>query len=377
MPQALISKPCGAWVTALQIEEHLEFPSCVVVDLETNQRERGRHGAIIEVGISLLEGGSIRDVMSHLVNPDQIIDPRITQLTGIRTDMVQDAPRFGALAAEIADWTKDRIFVAHNVGFDYGHLRYHLARHGFKLRCDKLCTVKASRRLWPNAPGHSLGVLSQWLGIPLENHHRALDDARAAAGILQKLIEDFGPEMVFALVERQVPLAELPPGLDPIEVELLPDGPGVLSIRDQQGRLLTSRACNDLYQGFADLHRTIPSKQRSLWNSASRLDWRTMPSSLLGRILALHAQWKETPLIGRPPRLDRGNIPSGIYLGHSSTGCVFQLEVREGLLQKWILHRSSELGSIDDGAYFEPPMPIPAFLGTALRQGRMVFHKDA
>jgi DNA polymerase III epsilon subunit family exonuclease len=370
--QGLTSKPSAESGIALRTDFLQSHPEFVIVDLETNQRERGRHGAILEVGLCTLEQGELIDRVSTLINPDQSIDPRITQLTGIDDSMVVDAPRFGEVAEQVAQWTKNRIFVAHNVGFDYGHLRYHLARYGCNLRTDRLCTVKASRKLWPSAPGHSLGVLSTWLEIPLLQHHRAMDDARAAGMILQRMIEEFGIETVLTFAERAIPLRELPPQLDPDEVERLPDAPGILAVRDAQGLLLACRPCNDLYQGFADLHRSVSLKHRPKWNAAARLDWRVMPSSVLGRLLALHATWKESPVLGRSPRFDKGHIHDGIFQGLSSTGCVFEVHIRQGCIERWSLHRSLESGPINDADVFHPPLPVPSFLATALRQGRLI-----
>ena len=63
-----------------------------------------------------------------------------------------------------------------------------------------LCTVKLSRRVFPGQPSYSLHKLTESLGLPDFNHHRALDDTMAAAGILRLAIEKVGEAGVLKYV---------------------------------------------------------------------------------------------------------------------------------------------------------------------------------
>ena len=78
----------------------------------------------------------------------------------------------------------DAIFVAHNVNFDYGFLSYEFERLEKRFRFPKLCTVAGMRRRYPGHKSYSLGKLCDYYEIALEDHHRALCDARATAHLL-------------------------------------------------------------------------------------------------------------------------------------------------------------------------------------------------
>ncbi len=157
--------------------------SYVVVDIETTGGKKEHH-RITEVGMVRIENGNIVDTWQSLVNPMRHIPNAITQLTGIDDAMVKDAPVFADLANEIAKFTQGAIFVAHNVNFDFGFIKQEFARLNQPYHRAKLCTVKLARKHLPGHASYSLGKLCHSLNITLENHHRALDDAQAAAQIL-------------------------------------------------------------------------------------------------------------------------------------------------------------------------------------------------
>lgn len=156
----------------------------VVVDVETTGGNHSSH-RVTEVGMVKVINGQVVDRWQSLVNPQRYIPARITELTGISNEMVADAPVFEAVAEAIDDFWQDAIFVAHNVNFDYGFLKREMERAGRRLNLPKLCTVRMARKQFPGLASYSLGRLCEQLGIELVRHHRALDDACAAAGILR------------------------------------------------------------------------------------------------------------------------------------------------------------------------------------------------
>ncbi len=95
--------------------------------------------------------------------------------------MLADAPLFEEVAERIFNLLKGRVFVAHNVNFDYSFLRHHLAASGFELNTRKLCTVRLSRKIFKGLQSYSLGNLCRDLDISIEQRHRAMGDANATA----------------------------------------------------------------------------------------------------------------------------------------------------------------------------------------------------
>jgi DNA polymerase-3 subunit epsilon len=155
----------------------------VVVDIETTGGRSDSH-RITEIGMVKVVAGKVVATWQSLINPERPIPPAITRLTGITNDMVASAPPFATVAEEVAAFTEDAIFVAHNVNFDYGFIRQEFARLEQYYRRPKLCTVQLMRKTHPGLASYSLAALSQHFNIPLESHHRALHDAKAAAGLL-------------------------------------------------------------------------------------------------------------------------------------------------------------------------------------------------
>jgi DNA polymerase-3 subunit epsilon len=103
--------------------------------------------------------------------------------------MVADAPLFAEVAEQVARFTEDTVFVAHNVNFDYGFIKQEFARLEQNFRRPKMCTVREMRRTYPGLPSYSLANLTKHFRIEMEQHHRALSDAKAAAELLKLAFE--------------------------------------------------------------------------------------------------------------------------------------------------------------------------------------------
>ena len=171
-----------------------------VVDLETTGGT-AEVGRITEVGIVLLDDCDVVKTYSALIDPGMPIQPFVQNLTGITDEMVRGKPQFASIAEEVAELLKDRIFVAHNVQYDIKFMRTELRRCCIKIDPPRLCTVKVSRRFFPGLPSYSLHKLTQSLELPEFKHHRALDDAMAAAEILKLAYKKVGPEKLLKEVK--------------------------------------------------------------------------------------------------------------------------------------------------------------------------------
>ena len=155
----------------------------VVVDVETTGGRAGAH-RITEIGAVKIRGGKIIDEFQTLINPQRSIPPFITGLTGISQDMVKDAPTFEDIAEAFAEFMSDAIFAAHNVKFDFGFVKSEFGRLNRRFTAPKICTCASMRRHYPGLKSYSLKNLCKAFDISLDQHHRALCDARAAAELL-------------------------------------------------------------------------------------------------------------------------------------------------------------------------------------------------
>lgn len=159
----------------------------VVFDLETTGFSAEKN-KIIEIGAVRVENGKIVDRFSTFVNPKHPIPFEIEKLTGINDTMVLHAPQIDEALPKFLDFCKDAVLVAHNASFDTGFIAYNARLLGLTYLPTVLDTVSLARLLLPNLNRYKLDTVAKALGISLENHHRAVDDAEATAGIFLKFV---------------------------------------------------------------------------------------------------------------------------------------------------------------------------------------------
>jgi len=165
--------------------------SYVVVDVETTGTSHGGGDRVTEIAAVVVANGCIGESFHTLVNPERPIPRYITQLTGISTSMVRDAPRFRDVRAPLRALLGDHVFVAHNAPFDWGFVNMELGRAGdAPLDNAQLCTVRLARRLLSHLPRRSLDHVTAHYGIEIADRHRALGDALATAHVLNHLLDD-------------------------------------------------------------------------------------------------------------------------------------------------------------------------------------------
>ena len=216
-----------------------------IIDIETTGGSATR-SKITEIAIYLHDGEKVVDEYQTLINPCQNIPYSITQLTGISNEMVAEAPVFFDVAAKINEFTKDCVFVAHSVNFDYGFIRAEFDRIGISYRRKKLCTVRLSRKLLPGKFSYSLGKLCASENIALTDRHRAAGDAKATAilfGRLLRLDKD-------GIIEKSLnPLsleALMPPNLQKSEFLALPNAQGIYYFLNQKKEIIYIGKAKDL-----------------------------------------------------------------------------------------------------------------------------------
>ena len=220
-------------------------PAIAFVDLETTGTTP-TGDRITEIGIVRVDDGDFVDEWSTLVNPECSIPEEIRALTGITNEMVRGKPTFSEVRREVLERLEGRVFVAHNARFDYGFLKHEFRRTGIAYTADVLCTVRLSRRLYPEAIGHGLDAVIARHGLhdaflpddgasrprapataARTGRHSALGDARAIWRFVQMLYRERDVDEIAAAARRLLKIPSLPPQLPPDALEGLPEGPGV------------------------------------------------------------------------------------------------------------------------------------------------------
>jgi DNA polymerase III subunit epsilon len=208
-----------------------------IVDIETTGGHASSNG-ITEIGVVIYDGEKVIQRYETLVNPHQSIPYYIQKLTGITDEMVQLAPSFSEIAPELFELLQGKIFVAHNVNFDYSFLHHQFNVLGYQLHCPKLCTVRYARKVSPKLASYSLGKLCAHFQIPVQNRHRAGGDANATALLLQLLLKKDVNNHIHTMLKRQSREQMLPMNMGREQIEQLPLTPGVYYFHDAKDKVV-------------------------------------------------------------------------------------------------------------------------------------------
>jgi DNA polymerase III subunit epsilon len=270
------------------------------VDLETTGGNAAHH-RITEVAVVRVHNGELADEWSSLVNPECPIPAYIAQFTGISDDMVARAPRFAEIAAEVLRKLQGAVFVAHNARFDYSFLRSEFRRLDMPFSAKTLCTVKLSRRLFPEHVHHNLDAVMRRHGLVCSARHRALGDAQVLRDFWFKLRREIPQAALGATVQSVLGARKLPAHLPADFADDLPEGHGAYRLYGEDGALLyvgkshalRTRVLDQLAGGDAE------SGQHKLWRLVRHIDWAETAGEL-GALLR-EAEWIKTqkPLYNR------------------------------------------------------------------------------
>lgn len=208
-----------------------------IVDIETTGGHASSNG-ITEIAVIICEGNRVLERYESLVNPGRTIPDFIQKLTGITPEMVELAPRFEAIAPKIFEMLQGKVFVAHNVNFDFSFLHHLLKEQGFELNCMRLCTVRYARKLFPGLRSYSLGNLCRHFGISIHNRHRAGGDALATVRLFEHLRLNDRNNAIQTLLRKQSGEHYLPLHLNRSDIDALPTTPGIYYFSDVKGTVV-------------------------------------------------------------------------------------------------------------------------------------------
>lgn len=276
-----------------------------IIDIETcGGKFEYRRGHVIEICILIHDGLTVVDKFSTLINPQCYISPTFVRISGITNEMVESAPTFAQVANKIWEMTKDRIFVAHNVGFDYGFIKEEFASFGAKFKRDTLCTVRLSRKLIPGKKSYSLGNLCESLGIDNSARHRAEGDAVATAKLFNILMQvksdhpQYKNKGVDELMVRRI---------DKIKkyiLDKLPEECGVYYFLDQEQNIIYIGKSVNAYNRAMSHFNTKEQKGRKMLNDLYNVDFVATGSELIALLLEAEEIKKHKPKYNRQRKAD-------------------------------------------------------------------------
>jgi len=270
-----------------------------IIDIETTGN--GIQGnKITEISIFKYDGHEIIDEYTSLVNPECEIPYFITGLTGIDNQLVQDAPTIAEIAPKIQEITKDCIFVAHSVNFDYNVIKNEFKHLGIDFVRKKLCTVRLSRKLIPGYNSYSLGKLCSALEIPLTDRHRARGDAHATVLLFEKLLRAKGAEKIFkTFLNARSQEATLPPSLSREVYENLPEVPGVYYFKNAKGAIIYVGKAINIKKRVLSHFYDKKTKEVQMCLETADIDFELAGSELVALLMESDAIKQHFPIFNR------------------------------------------------------------------------------
>ncbi|AWI24741.1 exonuclease domain-containing protein [Flavobacterium pallidum] len=283
-----------------------------ITDIETTGGNASG-SRITEIAIIIHDGTKIIERWETLVNPEQEIPLPIFALTGINNDMVRHAPIFDDIAEKVMELLSGRIFVAHNVNFDYSFIRHQLEQSGFKWTAKKLCTVRAARKIKPGLASYSLGNLCRALGINIENRHRAGGDADATAILFSRLLEWDTEAEIEKMLKKASQDQRLPPNVPHEDFEQLPEKPGVYYFYNAEKKVVYVGKAVNLKKRVASHfsgHKVTPQRQHFLRDIHS-ISFETCATELMALLLECTEIRKLWPIYNKALKRFEGKY--GLY----------------------------------------------------------------
>ncbi|SDW80432.1 DNA polymerase-3 subunit epsilon [Lutibacter oricola] len=282
-----------------------------IIDIETT----GHSSKITEISIFVFDGEKVINEYTTLVNPESNIPPFITNLTGINNAMVANAPKFYEIAKKVNEITKDTVFVAHNVNFDYNIIHKEFKDLGFDFKRKKLCTVRLSRKLIPGLKSYSLGSLCSTQNIHIQDRHRAKGDAEATTILFEKLLKLDKDQTVFnSFLNPKSKQATLPPLLPKKVVDNLSTKEGVYYFKNNKGEIIYVGKANNIKQRVTSHFYDKAKKEVSMCLETANVTYTETGSELLALLLESSEIKKIYPKFNRAQRRTSESIGLFTYV---------------------------------------------------------------
>lgn len=307
---------------------YLKHTTFAFLDIETTGGNSS-HDRITEIGIRFWRSGEEVGEWQTLLNPGTRISTFIEQLTGISNELVSDAPSFEAIADELEEQLRDTVFVAHNARFDYGFIKSEYRRLGRLFSARVLCTVKLSRRLYPEFRRHNMDALIERHGLKQVQRHRAMGDVSAMLEFFTHALAEKGNEELEGAVGVLLQQPSIPSHLPLDTLKDLPRGPGVYRFYGENDALLYVGKSTNIAQRvashFSGDHNT--SKGVRISESLRRVECTETAGELGALLLELRQIKALNPLFNRRSRAAKNLV--SIELAPNESGYLQARLVRE------------------------------------------------
>lgn len=184
-PAVILGGMVGSAFSPVDVLEDLPI---VFLDFETTGVDVKRH-RITEIGAIKYVKRKEVGRFSQLVDPEELLDQEVIDLTGITNEMLVGKPKAKEVLPDFHAFLRGCICVAHNAEFDASILAYESARLGIRCNYHFLCTVKMARALIVDVENRKLGTLATHYGLTFESRHRSIGDILVTAQVMWRMLD--------------------------------------------------------------------------------------------------------------------------------------------------------------------------------------------
>jgi DNA polymerase III subunit epsilon len=280
--------------------------SYVILDLETTGATPLKD-RITEIAlVKYLDGQEVARWQT-LVNPQTSIPQFIQSLTGITQEMVSNAPKFEEVAEQLLGYLEGAVLCAHNVRFDYGFIKAELNRMGMSLKQKVLCTVKLSRKLYPQFKSHGLSALIERHHLTCAQRHRAMGDVEVLEQFIALVKHEFSEETLQKSIAHLSKRPSLPAAIDESLIDEIPDRPGVYLFYGENKLPLYIGMSHQLrtrvMSHFSSDHRS--TKEMRISQEIKHIEWIETAGEFGARLLESRLVKERQPIYNRQLRRER------------------------------------------------------------------------
>lgn len=233
--------------------------------------------------------------------------------------MVRDAPKFYEVARKVVEMTESAVFVAHNARFDYSFIREEFQRLGYTYSRKQLCTVRLSKKAFPELKKYGLDALIRHFGIDVKNRHRAMDDVRATVKVFENiLMQEESNSTIHDLVNLGIKESRLPENISLERLHRLPESTGVYYFYDRYGQVIYVGKSINIRKRVMQHFARITNKASKLQQRVADIDYIVTGSELAALLLENYEIKLHQPDINRAQR--RNAYPYVLYTFQDDKG---------------------------------------------------------
>ncbi|MEA3328788.1 MAG: 3'-5' exonuclease [Candidatus Omnitrophota bacterium] len=159
-------------------------------DLETTGLEPGQGDKICEVAVLRTRSGQHLESFHSLVDPGRALSPAAYAVNGITQKMLDGKPKFKQISGQVLKMFDDAVIVCHNALFDIRFLKVELEEAGLRLPDYQIIDTLTLARKHFNFSNNSLGSIARFLGIKIEQSHRAMGDCITTHQVFERFLKD-------------------------------------------------------------------------------------------------------------------------------------------------------------------------------------------